>query len=393
MGVSALFAYSHLLRPSSAAGINLENRRLFVVVLRGGLDGLAAVAPIGDPAFEELRGRLLRPDDTPLLILDGMFALNGNMPRLTALYQSREALIVHAAATPYRDRSHFEAQDMLESGAPALAAVSETGWLNRALQSLPKGERLPPANGLALEPTIPLIMRGIAPINTWQPQLLPLADADTIQRVVDLYRSRDPDLASALERGVDQDLVVGPRDMGSGSISGKPDLLEKVHAGAMLMARPDGPRIAMMSLYGWDTHHSQGFEHGVIAKQLRALDEAVGGLKDGLATVWDDTAVLIVTEFGRTVRFNGSAGTDHGTATVAFLVGGAVHGGRVIADWPGLAERQLYQGRDLRPTTDLRALVKGVLSEHLGITPSSLDGDVFPGSENVSALTGLCRRI
>jgi uncharacterized protein (DUF1501 family) len=391
MGAGALFGWSFRPQASSAATIRTDERRLFVMILRGGMDGLAAVAPIGDPAFGDIRHGLIAADDAPLLPLDSMFALNGNMPRLSALYRDRQALVIHATATPYRDRSHFEAQDMLESGAPALSALSPSGWLNRALQVMPRGDRLPAPTGLALEATTPLIIRGDAPVNTWQPQLMPSTDDDTVQRLVDLYRKADPALAAALERGVQQDMLTAADSAERGEIPNHPYLLEEMRSAAKLMARSDGPRIATMSLYGWDTHHSQGFEHGVIARQLSALDQAIAGLREGLGSVWRDTAVLVLTEFGRTVRFNGSAGTDHGTATTAFLVGGAVNGGRVVADWPGLAETQLYQKRDLLPTTDLRAVLKGVLADHLGVGQRALDEIVFPGSRDIAPLRNLCR--
>jgi uncharacterized protein (DUF1501 family) len=390
-GAASLFAWSFAPRAGAAQG--LEHQRLLVLVLRGGLDGLAAVPAVGDPAYGALRHRPARPGDPPLIPLDGTFALNGNLQRLGAMYANREALIVHATATPYRDRSHFEAQDLLESGAAELNALTDSGWLNRVLAKLPRGERIKPPRALALAPTVPLIMRGPAAVDTWQPQSFPMADDDTIQRLAELYRATDVRLAEALERGAQQDKLTGAGQMKEGFVAGHPYLLETVRAAAQLMTRADGPRVGTMSLAGWDTHHSQGFLQGTVARQLGALDLAIGNLRDGFGSAWQHTAVLIVTEFGRTVRYNGSGGTDHGTATVAFLVGGGVRGGRVVADWPGLAEPQLHQGRDLRPTIDIRAVLKGVLAEHLGVPPATLATEVFPASGDVTPLSGLCRRV
>jgi uncharacterized protein (DUF1501 family) len=381
-GGAALFAWPHALPAASLSGVATEERRLLVIVLRGGLDGLAALPAPGDPAHEALRGALAeaRP-------LDGPFALNPRLGQLHALYARGEALLLHAVATPYRGRSHFEGQDMLEAGAPALAALGRSGWLNRALEHLPRGERLAPAPGLATSASMPLLMRGVAPVETWQPQALPLADADTIARLLGRYEAGDPVLAEALRRGAALDAT------GAGALarSGEPAALQAASFAAGLMARAEGPRVAALSLDGWDTHLGQGFAAGAVAERLGLLDRVVQALREGFGAAWAHSAVLIVTEFGRTVRINGTAGTDHGTGGVAFLIGGAVRGGRVLADWPGLAPGQLHEGRDLRPTLDLRALLKGCLAEQLGLDAARLEASVFPGSAGVAPLTGLIR--
>jgi uncharacterized protein (DUF1501 family) len=390
-GLGSLFAWSYMPRISSAAGA--RDPRLLVVLLRGGLDGLAAVAPLGDPAFAELRlgSEMLLPEAT--LPLDGMFGLNRNMPALAAMYAAREALVLHAVATPYRDRSHFDAQDMLETGLPGLVDGGRTGWLNRALAHVPRGERLPPPRGLAVAPTVPLIMTGPAPVETWQRQTLAYADEDTVARLLDLYDSRDEVLAAALRRGAALDDVMRAEGRGGNTsgqrMPGVPDLTTDAVGAARIMARPDGPRVAVLSYTGWDTHAVQGSVHGALGRRLAGLDAALGALRTGLEPVWRDTVVAVVTEFGRTVRVNGSRGTDHGVGTVALLLGGAVRGGRVLADWPGLAERQLLDRRDLAPTTDLRAVMKGMLAEHLGIDARTLADAVFPLSGQVAPTLGL----
>ncbi|WP_206936308.1 DUF1501 domain-containing protein [Roseococcus thiosulfatophilus] len=390
-GLGSLFAWSYAPRISSAAGA--RDPRLLVVVLRGGLDGLSAVVPLGDPAYAERRTGSEMAQAGATLPLDNMFGLNRNMPALAEMYRAREALILHAVATPYRERSHFDAQDLLESGFPSLVRGERTGWLNRTLQQLPRGERLPPPRGLAISPMVPLIMSGAAPVETWQRQTFRYADDDTIARLLDLYEARDPVLAEALRRGAALDGVMqaDPEAMGAPAArqAGLPDFTTDAAAAARIMARPDGPRVAAISYGGWDTHNNQGPVQGQLGRGLAALDAALGALRAGLLPVWRDTVVAVVTEFGRTVRVNGSLGTDHGVGTVALLLGGAVRGGRVLADWPGLAEHQLYERRDLMPTTDLRAVMKGMLAEHLGLEPRLLGRDTFPGSEALRPLQGL----
>jgi len=252
------------------------------------------------------------------------------------------------------------------------------------------GERLRPG-GFAVAPTIPLIMRGTAPVDTWQPQVFRTADVDTFERLRLLYAARDPVLEAALTRGGATDALLGTAGDMTGARPGGRAVAETVNAIVRLMARADGPRIAAMNLDGWDTHIGQGFGRGRIARQLATLDSVIAALRDGLAPVWAQTAVLIVTEFGRTVRINGSAGTDHGTGTVVLLLGGAVRGGHVLGDWPGLAPERLFEARDLAPTTDLRAVFKGVLADHLGVASRALEEDVFPGSAMAPPLRGLLR--
>lgn len=405
-GLSSLFAWSYAPRISSAS--RARDPRLLVLVLRGGLDGLAAVAPLGDPAFEEVRlgPELLSAGAT--LPLDNLFALNRNMPALAEMFREREALILHAVATPYRERSHFDAQDMLETGFPDRVGGQRTGWLNRALQALPRGERLPPPRGLAVSSTVPLIMLGSAPVETWQQQAFRYADDDTIARLLDIYEARDPFLAEALRRGAATDALIRtelPQMRGTGRAAPppgaeagmaqgaaaprRPDFASDTAAAARLMARPGGPRVAAISFGGWDTHNDQGSLAGRLGRGLASLDDALAALRRELQPVWRDTVVAVVTEFGRTVRVNGSRGTDHGVGTVALLLGGAVRGGRVIADWPGLAQGQLFEGRDLAPTVDLRAVMKGVLAEHLGLDAARLDGEIFPESRRLRRLEGL----
>ncbi len=392
-GVS-FFAWAHLPRPASAAGT--RDPRLLVIILRGAMDGLSAVAPLGDPDYEALRaGIALRRDgDDAALGLDGFFALHPSLKNFNRLYKDGKALVVHAAASSYRERSHFDGQDVLESGMPGAGRV-ESGWLNRALALLPKGQRVKPLHGLSIGATTPLILRGSAPVMGWAPQIVAGAGADLAERVLDLYTHRDPALAAALRRGLDTDKLARAQGMNEASARGNPGpadpraMSTAAQGAAKLMAAQEGPRLAALSFDGWDTHANEGGAKGRLATLLAGLDGAFGALETGMKDVWNDTAVLAITEFGRTARVNGTEGTDHGTATAAFLLGGAVKGGRIIADWPGLKTASLHDGRDLKPTTDLRAVIKGVMQSHLGLDAARLGRDVFPGSEGAKPVEGL----
>ncbi len=390
------FAWMFAPHASAASGQRGEDQRLLVIVLRGGMDGLAAVAAPGDPAFAAARATNAKQQQElhdNILPLDDTFALNGHLSTLHALYRRGEALIVHAVASPSRTRSHFEAQDVLESGLPTASSNAPSGWLNRALTLMPRGPALrAPPSGLAVAATMPLIMRGPAPIVSWQPQTFESADPDTIRRVHDLYAQEDAALADALVRGVAMDEVLGSRAPHlDGAPRGGKIVAESVNAVTSMMVRPDGPRIATMNIDGWDTHIDQGFEHGAAGRQMTLLDYVVAQISARMAPVWRSTVVAIVTEFGRTVRINGSAGTDHGTATIALLIGGALNGGRVLADWPGLGASQLFEGRDLMPTMDLRGILKGILAEHVGVPLRAMADQVFPQSSTVAPVMGLVK--
>ena len=367
--------------------------RLLVINLRGALDGLAALVPVGDPAMAPLRAGL-GPSQKSGLPLDAMFELNGNLASLHGLYKAGEALFFHAVATPYRSRSHFDAQMVLESGQPGVGGDG-TGWLNRALVSTEMGKARTAAAGsaLAISPTVPLILRGRAPVESWQPQVLEAVDLDLAARLLTVYEARDPTLAAALRRGVDIDSFLAEaapegKSIRPGAISRFVTTMEAI---GKLMSQEDGPRIAAMTIDGWDTHASQGSDVGRLARQFQALDGGIAALKLYLGPLWRDTMVAIVTEFGRTARANGSGGTDHGTGGIAMLIGGRVNGGRVVADWPGLAPGDLFEGRDLKPTIDLRAVLKGVLAEGLGLGEATLAETVFPGSRTVKPMQGLLR--
>ena len=297
------------------------------------------------------------------------------MAPLHGLYGAGELTALHAIATPYRERSHFDGQDVLENGAhDALSA--DDGWLNRALGLLGDGER---RLGLAVGQGIPLVLRGEAPVASWAPQQMPEADDGFLRHLSRLYAT-DPILGPALTEAVAArrmtDAVLGDSDM-----TGKrrrADTSVLVKAASRLLADARGPRVAVFDIGGWDTHANQGTAQGQLANRLKGLGEALVGLKTGMGAAWSRTAVIVVTEFGRTAAANGTRGTDHGTASAALLLGGAVDGGRVVTDWPGLDRSRLYQDRDLAPTTDMRALFAAALIDHLGLPASDVAKRVFP---------------
>jgi uncharacterized protein (DUF1501 family) len=398
LGSGTLFAWAYLPKLALAEG---RDPRLLAIVLRGALDGLAAVAPVGDPDWARLRGdkALALEGATPALPLDSMFALNPAMPNLHRLYKAGAATIVHAAATPYRERSHFDGQDVLESGLARPGAVS-TGWLNRALGALaPAGRANPKArDAFAVGPIAPLVVRGPAPVLSWTPPRLPPTSDDTVMRLLDLYRHTDPALARVLEERMGLAAIAR-----AGGMDGKPDqnapraqgaqvrayFADSAGTAAKFLARPDGPRIGALAFDGWDTHADEGALNGRLATLLGALDGAIAAIETNMGAAWSETVVAVVTEFGRTARINGTEGTDHGTGTVAFLAGGALKGGRVVADWPGLKETDLHDKRDLKPTTDLRAVLKGLLKDHLRVDDKALAADVFPDSLAAKPMAGL----
>ena len=388
-GAGALFASAMLPRVASAAGA--RDPRLVVIILRGAMDGLSAVGPLGDPDYVDLHGALALSRDGPnaALPLDGFFGLNPAMGNFARLFGASQALVVHAAATNYRERSHFDGQDVLESGMATPGRV-ESGWLNRAVAALPGGGRVE-GGALAIGYVAPLVLRGPAPILGWAPaDAAPPAD-DLMNRLGALYDHADPALARALREARETDRKANAMNMAAipaGGDTGE-QMRKAARGAARLMAAEGGPRIAALAFEGWDTHVQEGGATGRLASLLAGLDAAVGEFERTLGPVWRQTIVVAVTEFGRTVRINGGGGCDHGTGTAAFLAGGALAGGRVVADWPGLKPANLLENRDLAPTTDLRAALKGVLADHLGLSPATLARSVFPESADVAPMKGL----
>ena len=412
LNLGALLASGALLTSSVAFGRTDERKSRFVlIIMRGALDGLAAVPPYGDSDYAGLRGEfaLRAPGEAGgALPLNGFFGLHPSLGFLQQCYAARELTVFHALASPYRERSHFDGQDVLENGSPRAHAL-QSGWLNRALALSPGHAQ---EAGVALGQNVPLVMRGPAQVTSWSASKLGALDEDTLARITDLYAG-DTLLSVRLADALAADAIASadgagsaaamapdtaPRDMrAAGTPPARPAqangarYAEVVRAAAGFLRQEAGPRVAMFDTTGWDTHANEGGAQGQLAGRLAALDQGLATLKQELGPVWSDTAVLLVTEFGRTAAINGTRGTDHGTATAALLVGGAVAGGRVIADWPGLSARALYQGRDLAPTLDLRSVLKAVLQEHLLVPSRELERTVFPDSTAARPLRGLVR--
>jgi uncharacterized protein (DUF1501 family) len=334
-----------------------------------------------------------------------LFGLHPSFSFLKSSYDAKELAVLHAVASPYRERSHFDGQNVLECG-DVRPHGSDSGWINRALAAMPSGKSR--ESGVALGANVPLAMRGAVEVASWSPTKITALDEETLARITDLY-ARDPLLSMRLAEALESDAIATEAQAAANadaSMAASDNVVERdanqkrnynaryadtARAAAGFLKRDDGPRVAMFDTTGWDTHANEGGAQGQLALRLRGLDTALSALKDSLGPVWRNTVVLVATEFGRTAAINGTRGTDHGTGAAALLLGGAVAGGRVIADWPGLGRSNLYENRDLKPTCDLRAVMKGVLRDHLGVASAALDGKVFPGSSQVRALDGLVR--
>lgn len=375
--------------PGLAVAAPAIERRLVVVVNRGAWDGLAAVPAHGDPAFAAMRGGL-DMGRAGVLDLDGFFGLHPAAGALQPLWGKGELLPVQAVGTTHRGRSHFEAQDVLEAGIPVVSSQAG-GWLNRALAQMPAspGRRL----GLAVGQAVPLTLRGPVPVAAWAPSRLPETSIALMTRINALW-AQDPVLGPALAEGLKAKGMANEAlggTMEGGGRGGPAAFVALARAAGGLLATADGARLAVIDYGGWDTHAQQGTERGRMAQQMGGLAEGLVALADALGPAWRQTIVLCVSEFGRTVAPNGTGGTDHGTGGLALLAGGAVKGGRVLADWPGLAAPQLFEGRDLRPTIDLRGIYKAVLADHLGLDPETIERAVLPDSRSVRAVSGLVR--
>ncbi|MCC7284830.1 MAG: DUF1501 domain-containing protein [Burkholderiaceae bacterium] len=386
---AALAPWSQLSIAGRAGG---DDARLVLLILRGGMDGLSAVPLPADAQFAAARGPLAQVPAAPLP-LHGPFALHPSLAKLHAMYRRQELLVVHATGLPYHERSHFDAQQLLESGGTRPHELA-TGWLGRALAA--SGRK-----GMALQTAVPLVLRGPTEVDTWAPSVLPDPSLELVARVQRLYRN-DPALARALERAralrADPAMeMVEAHPMNAGGANAglrsgggaRGQALALARRAGEFLSLPEGPQAAVLELGGWDSHANQAAPQGALSRNLELLDQMLDALREslqGAQPAWPRTVVLVLTEFGREVAVNGTQGTDHGSGGVAFALGGAVRGGRVLADWPGLAPADRFEGRDLRVTTDLRALVKAVLADHLRVSRRALDASVMPGASRVAAI-------
>ncbi len=351
-------------------------KRFVFIIQRGAADGLGTIGAIGDPAFAAARGALAE-DLTAGTKLDAMFALHPAMTQAAGLYGKGQALFAHAVASPYRDRSHFDGQNVLETGGTGAYQLKD-GWMNRLLGVVPTDD----ARAIAIAATVPMALRGRREVASYAPSALPDASDDLLSRVTQLYQS-DAQLHALWGEALATRRLTSDLAQDNGRNAAATGALA-----ARLLAPANGARIATIETGGWDTHAGQ---RGRLAQQLKGLDAMVGALQAGLGPVWDDTLVLVATEFGRTVAVNGTGGTDHGTGAAAMLFGGAVKGGRVVADWPGLATANLYEARDLKPTMQLDAFIGGAVAGHFGVEPARVMAALFPASGRTAAIEGLLR--
>jgi uncharacterized protein (DUF1501 family) len=346
------------------------------------MDGLSLAPPIGDPNYAALRGPIAIPADA-VLKLDGQFGLHPKLDGLHRMIQAGQARLAPAVALPQHIRSHFEAQDLLETGGARSYAL-RTGWLNRAVQAIQASH---PVQAMSIGAQRPLVRSGPVQSQSWSPGRPVNDSAERVANVLaDLYAG-DPLLGPALASGLQTEAMAS--GMGGGARAAPQNVELLVGTAAKFLTAPDGPSIAVLSLDGFDTHAGQGAADGQLARRFNALDQTLTGLQTGLGPAWKDTVVIVATEFGRTARVNGTNGTDHGTASALVLAGGAIKPGGMIGDWPTLAAGKLFENRDLAPTLDVRSVFKGVLGDHMGLDRAVLESAVFPESADAPAARGL----
>ncbi len=408
LGISVNFFGSQAFAASEG---DLAKKKLVVVVCRGGMDGLSVSPPVGDANYAKLRGSIAMQRDQ-VRMLDDTFGLHPELKSVHALALKGEARIAPAIASPDRARSHFEAQDVLETGSAHVYGV-ESGWLNRTLEALAPVRKV---EGLSVGTTAPLILRGKVQAASWSPGKGVDETARLPTLLQDLYKN-DPMLGPAFARGLETETMAqtamtalsatpamnvaaastpampnAPMPMSQTMANDRQNRAGSEAArklGSTLggfMVQAGGPQIAAISLDGFDTHAGQP---GQIATRLSYMDAVLDGLHTGLGPEWKNTVVIAVTEFGRTARVNGTGGTDHGTGSTGLVLGGALKKGGIIGDWPGLADNALFENRDTAPTVDMRGLFKGVLAEHIGVDRAILENKVFPDSAAAKPVTGL----
>ncbi len=379
-------ALSPALGPVWAARANEAPQRLVVVMLRGAVDGLNVVVPYGEQAYYDARPTIAiqKPGgDNGALALDGHFALHPALSGLMPLWNDKKLAFIHAAGSPDPNRSHFDAQQYIENGTPGRPSTQD-GWMNRTLAALP-GTRTP-TDALAVGPTLPFILRGPVavanlPLGPRAAQAMAIDQPQVASAFDKLYAGNDRQ-AEAYRQGrqaraeliADMSNEEQMADNGAPPAEAFPAAANRL---AGLMTRDRHIRLAFAALGGWDTHISQGNNTGQLAGHLKPLGDGLAALAKGLGPDWNDTVVVVISEFGRTVRENGNRGTDHGHGNVIWIAGGRVNGGKVYGEWPGLADAQLYQNRDLAITTDYRHLLATVLERHLRL-PDAAMAKIFP---------------
>ncbi len=350
-----------------------QSGRFVFVLLRGGFDGLAAVVPFGDSSYRSLRGAFAF-EESELAELNDTFGLAPGLAPMRELWQQNELVVLHAMAIPYRTRSHFDGQAILETGIDRPVGSSD-GWLNRLLQVM-SGAR----SGIAIASGMPRSLTGSFNVQTWSPTQLGVVSDAYLDRLSSLYRT-DKVLYGRFEAAVQQQDLVGEEPMAGGNAR-RGGITPLMRATAKILRQEGGPNIAAVEFSGWDTHANQGMAGGALDRLLGQLAEGLMALRTDMGPAWSNTTVVVMTEFGRTARPNGTRGTDHGTAGAGFVIGPKVARSTVFSDWPGLGDRALFEGRDLKPTLDTRAVLKGAIAAAFDLTPAQADR-VFPGSTAV----------
>ena len=360
--------------PNMAFAKTGGNKKFIFILQRGAADGLIALAPTGDSAFETMRGGFVR-DLEDAHKIDSYFTMHGALTNMARLYGEKQLVLAHAISSSYRDRSHFDGQNVLETGA-ATPYDLNSGWLNRLIGLLPDGRR----KAIGFGKTLPLALRGEYPAASYTPNAGRDPNANLLTRISDLY-SDDPKLSSAWEQALQtRDMVGEVGKIGRSDYAAIGELMSRLVKG------PEGASIATYETTGWDTHTGQSFRS---KSELGRLDAFVEALQAGLGEDWDNTVIVVATEFGRTVRMNGTQGTDHGTGSLAYVLGGAVRGGRVVSDWPGIGPSNLLDDRDLMPTTSLELLMAGVIGDHFELDSGKVAHELFPGATKGVPVSGI----
>ena len=397
----ALSGWTLVRNAAATADSPYAGRKLVVIMLRGAVDGLSVVAPYGDRNYAASRGSiaLAAPgaNDEGLVKLDSLFGLNPNLARLKPYWDQGSMAFVHASGSPDITRSHFDAQDYMESGTPGRKSTPD-GWMNRLLQTLP-GEQAP-TRAISMGATPPRIFAGTASV----------ANLGVGPKALDAKAIDKPEMQSALAKLYAKDPMMARtyRDTTEGREEIKRSMQEPrmTGSGGGTMARGGDPtadagaqsasgfaadaqrlgrvisadahtQLAFTSVGGWDTHINQGGAKGQLANRLTSLSQGIDALCQGLGDTLKDTVIVVMSEFGRTVRQNGTNGTDHGRGNVMWLIGGPVNGGRMLGEWPSLDQSALADGRDLAVVTDFRSVLSPILQRHLGLSDAGL-AQVFP---------------
>ena len=384
LGLSAgLFAWAHMPRHAEAAG---TETRLLIVNLAGALDGMHVAVPLNDYSnYTSLRAGLALPKNL-LLPFTSEYALNAAMPKFRDMFLAGDAALVQAVAPPLQISSHFECQYNLESGLPGGGPRScTTGWMNRLLNLLPAGAAVK-TDAMHVGPT-PFILAGPAPVLSWLPGIR--SNPSLADPLASLYQRAGSPLSVVFGEGERTYQLAEAGASGTTIPPTASGLMRSFIGTARLLKDPTGPRIAVLSTGGWDTHATQA---SILTTKLAELDACLDAFRIEMGeAAWKTTAVVCVTEMGRRAYVNGTSGTDHGVASVAFLLGGAINGNKVFGSWPGLAKADLVNGISLRATTDMRAVFKGLLQDHLGVPRTLLDTEVFPESQTVAPMQDLLK--